>query len=210
MDQEVLATIIFAVSFIVFLTHWIGKQSVRKYIREFKDIDSAMAHKKKELEALNTEYSQLKETYEKTDQETKELQSLKGKADALQQQSDQCARQITDYSSEIETLEYRRKEARLETGLVTKKLDLYSRLNDLADHGHYEMPSFMFETSERYTEELKQVRAEQKEMIRDKLAVTYPETTIMFSDARQNKKILDGQVRLMLAAFNIKCDLTYG
>ncbi|MCG8466454.1 MAG: hypothetical protein MI750_16625, partial [Xanthomonadales bacterium] len=104
MDQEVLVTIIFAVSFIVFLTYWIGKQSVRKYIREFKDIDSAMVHKKKELEALNTEYSQLKETYEKTDQETKELQSLKGKADALQQQSDQCARQITNYSSEIEFL----------------------------------------------------------------------------------------------------------
>lgn len=43
-------------------------------------------------------------------------------------------------------------------------------------------------------------------MIKDKNAITYPESTAISDNKAYNKKILDGQVKLMLTAFNIECD----
>jgi hypothetical protein len=47
-------------------------------------------------------------------------------------------------------------------------------------------------------------------MIKDKIAVTYPDTTVISDNKSFNKKILDGQVKLMLIAFNTECDFLIG
>jgi chromosome segregation ATPase len=89
-------------------------------------------------------------------------------------------------------------------------LDLYSRLDEFTSCGHFEIPDYLYETSIRFTEEIKDVREQQKDMIKDKNAITYPATTIISNDKSFNKKILDGQVKLMLTAFNTECDFLIG
>jgi hypothetical protein len=89
-------------------------------------------------------------------------------------------------------------------------IDLYSRVDEFTAHGHFEMPQYLYETSARFAEEIKDVRQQQKDMIKNKDAVTFPETTVISSDKTFNKKILNGQVKLMLTAFNIECDLLIG
>jgi hypothetical protein len=72
------------------------------------------------------------------------------------------------------------------------------------------MPQYLYETSTRYSEEIKDIRQQQKDMIKAKTAVTFPETTVISNDKSLNKKILNGQVKLMLTAFNIECDMLIG
>src|SRR5690606_21565837 len=89
-------------------------------------------------------------------------------------------------------------------------LDLYSRLDEFTSVGHFETPEYLYETSARFSEEIKYVRSQQKDLIRDKNAITYPIPLTIANDKSLNKKILDGQVKLMLTAFNIECDLLIG
>ncbi|WP_206616207.1 DUF4041 domain-containing protein [Aeromonas caviae] len=89
-------------------------------------------------------------------------------------------------------------------------LDLYSRLDEFTSVGHFETPEYLYETSARFSEEIKYVRSQQKDLIRDKNAITYPIALTIANDKSLNKKILDGQVKLMLTAFNIECDLLIG
>ncbi|WP_220732915.1 DUF4041 domain-containing protein, partial [Shewanella morhuae] len=89
-------------------------------------------------------------------------------------------------------------------------LDLYSRLEEFRLNGHFEIPEYLYETSARFIEEIKDVREQQKYMIKAKEAITYPAITIISKDKSFNKKILDGQVRLMLTAFNVECDFLIG
>ncbi len=89
-------------------------------------------------------------------------------------------------------------------------IDLYSRLDEYTAHGHFEMPQYLYETSTRYAEEIKDIRQQQKDMIKDKTAITFPDTTVISNDKSFNKKILNGQVKLMLSAFNIECDMLIG
>jgi hypothetical protein len=89
-------------------------------------------------------------------------------------------------------------------------LDLYSRLDEFTSVGHFETPEYLYETSARFSEEIKYVRSQQKDLIRDKNAITYPITLTIANDKSLNKKILDGQVKLMLTAFNIECDFLIG
>ncbi|WP_235869779.1 DUF4041 domain-containing protein [Veronia nyctiphanis] len=86
------------------------------------------------------------------------------------------------------------------------KLDLYSRVDEYSSCGLFETPDYLYETSERFAEEIKEIRNEQKEMIKQKSAISYPDYTVISSNKAYNKKILDGQVKLMLTAFNIECD----
>lgn len=50
-------------------------------------------------------------------------------------------------------------------------VDLYSRLDEYTGHGHFEIPQYLYETSNRYAEEIKDIRQQQKEMIKDKAAI---------------------------------------
>jgi len=87
------------------------------------------------------------------------------------------------------------------------RIDLYSRLDEYTRVGHFEMPQYLYDTSVRYQSEIKEIREQQKKLIREKKAVTYPEDFMICSEKFLNTRILDGQVALMLSAFNIDCDL---
>lgn len=90
------------------------------------------------------------------------------------------------------------------------ELDLYSRVEDFVAQGFFEVPDYLYETSARFAEEIKATRQNQKDMIGLKQAVIYPESVLLSGNKALDKKILLGQVKLMLKSFNIECDALIG
>jgi hypothetical protein len=81
------------------------------------------------------------------------------------------------------------------------RLDLYSRIAEYCQAGHFEEPGYLWQTSERYAAEIKLLRETQRFLIKSRQAITYPASVPV------DKKILDGQAALMISAFNVECDL---
>ncbi|WP_199524873.1 DUF4041 domain-containing protein [Pseudoalteromonas sp. bablab_jr011] len=201
----------------VLLTYVVAKRSADKKVGQYKSIDEALTKVKVEHETLKKANESLQKTTEiakqalsKINAETADLQALKGQDDSLkvsileQQQSlDAAQNALNELSANIEKSEQDLNE-------LMGGIDLYSRLDEYTAHGHFEMPQYLYETSTRYSEEIKDIRQQQKDMIKAKTAVTFPKTTVISNDKSLNKKILNGQVKLMLTAFNIECDMLIG
>ena len=201
----------------VLLTYVVAKRSADKKVGQYKSIDEALKKAKEEHETLKKANESLQQTNEiakqalsKINAETADLQALKGQDDSLkvsileQQQSlDAAQNALNELSANIEKSEQDLNE-------LMGGIDLYSRLDEYTAHGHFEMPQYLYETSTRYSEEIKDIRQQQKDMIKAKTAVTFPKTTVISNDKSLNKKILNGQVKLMLTAFNIECDMLIG
>ncbi|KLN63974.1 MULTISPECIES: DUF4041 domain-containing protein [Vibrio] len=201
----------------VLLTYIVTKRSADKKVGQYKSIDEALTKAKEEHETLKKANESLQQTTEiakqalsKINAETADLQALKGQDDSLkvsileQQQSlDAAQNSLNELNANIEKGE-------LDLNEIMGGIDLYSRLDEYAAHGHFEMPQYLYETSTRYSEEIKDIRQQQKDMIKAKTAVTFPETTVISNDKSLNKKILNGQIKLMLTAFNIECDMLIG
>ena len=201
----------------VLLTYIVTKRSADKKVGQYKSIDEALKKAKEEHETLKKANESLQQTNEiakqalsKINAETADLQALKGQDDSLkvsileQQQSlDAAQNTLNELNATIEKSEQDLNE-------LMGGIDLYSRLDEYTAHGHFEMPQYLYETSTRYSEEIKDIRQQQKDMIKAKSAVTFPETTVISNDKSLNKKILNGQVKLMLTAFNIECDMLIG
>lgn len=201
----------------VLLTYIVTKRSADKKVGQYKSIDEALKKAKEEHETLKKANESLQQTNEiakqalsKINAETADLQALKGQDDSLkvsileQQQSlDAAQNTLNELNANIEKSEQDLNE-------LMGGIDLYSRLDEYTAHGHFEMPQYLYETSTRYSEEIKDIRQQQKDMIKAKTAVTFPETTVISNDKSLNKKILNGQVKLMQTAFNIECDMLIG
>lgn len=202
---------------VVLLTYIVTKRSADKKVGQYKSIDEALTKAKEEHETLKKANESLQQATEiakqalsKINAETADLQALKGQDDSLkisileQQQSlDAAQNTLNELHANIEKGE-------LDLNELMGGIDLYSRLDEYTAHGHFEMPQYLYETSTRYSEEIKDIRQQQKDMIKAKTAVTFPETTVISNDKSLNKKILNGQVKLMLTAFNIECDMLIG
>lgn len=202
---------------VVLLTYIVTKRSADKKVGQYKSIDEALTKAKEEHERLKKANESLQQATEiakqalsKINAETADLQALKGQDDSFkisileQQQSlDAAQNTLNELHANIEKGE-------LDLNELMGGIDLYSRLDEYTAHGHFEMPQYLYETSTRYSEEIKDIRQQQKDMIKAKTAVTFPETTVISNDKSLNKKILNGQVKLMLTAFNIECDMLIG
>jgi hypothetical protein len=153
-------------------------------------------------ETLNKEKSLLVKTIE----ETKELQELKNHADKISQQLEINTHQLKLGNAEYKKLNKEAKIKKQELHQLMSKIDLYIRLDDFLEYGFFEEPEYLYETSLRFAEEIKRIRGKQKELIKNKAAVTYPASTLISDNKTYNNQILGGQVKLMLTAFNIECD----
>jgi hypothetical protein len=115
--------------------------------------------------------------------------------------------------SEIETLEseenYLREKILTSNdslNSIKNQLSIFLPIFDLANVGFFEEPEYLFETSDRYKIEIQMVREFQKEMIKNNEAVNVPNSLAMTDNKAYTKKILTGQSKLMLKAFNLECD----
>ena len=76
---------------------------------------------------------------------------------------------------------------------------------DISEFGIYE-PHFDYETSEIFKEKIKEVREEQKLIIKDKYAVLGGEGWTVNNSIQKGRTMINRQKKLMLRAFNGECD----
>ncbi|WP_072054618.1 DUF4041 domain-containing protein [Aliivibrio fischeri] len=201
----------------VVLTYILTKRSANKKIEQYKSLDEALTKTKEEYDSVCISRKTIiaaneaaKQELVKINEETAELQVLKGQDNALKI-SIKEQQQILDSTKEkLEELNSSIDKGELDLEELMGDIDLYSRLDEYTSHGHFEMPQYLYETSTRFVEEIKDIRQQQKDMIKDKTAITFPESTVISKDKSFNNKILNGQVKLMLTAFNIECDMLIG
>jgi hypothetical protein len=112
-----------------------------------------------------------------------------------------------EMNAQLVDTEHKVERAKKQLNSLIGQLDLYSRLDGYTRVGHFEMPNYLYDTTVRYQSEIKEVRERQRKLIREKSAVTYPSDLMLCMSKSMDKKVLDGQVQLMLSAFNVECDL---
>lgn len=168
-----------------------------------EEIDKATAYLKKISPLIHKD----KKEYQQFNEETSKLQNLQKNASQLVKDVRMASEQLGKTSSQIQL---KRQELKKETDNLNKmmsRIDLYSQLDEYVAYGHFEEPDYLYETSARFTEEIKRIREKQKELLKTKNAITYPDSLTISVDPKEDKKILTGQINLMLTAFNINCDL---
>ncbi|MUK70042.1 DUF4041 domain-containing protein [Aliivibrio fischeri] len=201
----------------VVLTYILTKRSANKKIEQYKSLDEALTKTKEEYDSVCISRKTIiaaneaaKQELVKINEETAELQVLKGQDDALKISIKEQQLILDSIKDKLEELNSSIDKGELDLEELMGDIDLYSRLDEYTSHGHFEMPQYLYETSTRFVEEIKYIRQQQKDMIKDKTAITFPESTVISKDKSFNNKILNGQVKLMLTAFNIECDMLIG
>jgi hypothetical protein len=190
----------------IIMTFLITSSVANRKIKNHKSLNEAVASKTKDLENANNELNTSKFNLEQISAETQELQELKKNADSIKE----------NLNSDILSLEEVRKELSNSTENLANeneklfslmsKIDVYSRIDEFVDVGHYEMPAYLYETSARFAEEIKRSREQQKILIKNKEAITCDSIISFGGNSSTGKKILDGHIKLILAAFNIESD----
>lgn len=173
----------------------------QKRTQSLAQLTTTQAELSKALEELRVTTHRCSHVVE-LDSSRDELESqLQKLTDALAQQQRQFAAQRDSNQTYLDNMTGRIEQTSCQLHELMGRLDLYSRIADYCQAGHFEEPVYLWQTSERYAAEIKLLRDKQRELIKSGQAIAYPET------APASKKILDGQTALMLSAFNVECDL---
>lgn len=149
----------------------------------------------KQFEKIKFDISEAKVSFESINSKTMQLQQLEKDAELLK---------VKEKNLQASVKSLNEQQARLDE--ILSKIDLYTRVDEFTSVGHFETPDYLYETSKRYADEIKDIREKQKSLISSKKAVSYPDEVSLCKDSSLNKKILDGQINLLLNTFNIECD----
>ena len=163
-----------------------------------------------EITELEKTLENKKEEYNSLDNETKSLQELKENSENISNELKNKQHQLADVLNKIDSVKDKEKEADEAIHVIRSKMDLYSRLDDFVDYGIYEMPEYLYETSERYAIEIKKVREQQKQLIKDQNVIVLEYEKEYKINLSLIKKLLDSQKKLVIRTFNIECDFLIG
>lgn len=201
----------------ILLTYILTKRSLSKKIDQYTSLDEALIKVEENISIADKNYKDIQlsvktaeDKLESINIQTKDLQILQGQDNSLKFSIQKAQTDIKNSESKLENLNESIEKYLIDLDELMGSIDLYSRIHEYTTHGHFETPEYLYDTSVRYASEIKDVRLRQKEMIKNKTAITCPEKTIFSGDKNLIKKVIDGQVRLMLSSFNIECDLIIG
>lgn len=208
--NEGLIVLLFILLAIIFTTYIVTKKVCDRKVKQYKSLDEALINAKSKLDELQAEKDEKLKQLSDIKSETLYLQQLKEKETELRAS-------VSKSESSLNKLESKRAETTIEVKKTESllhelmgDLDLYSRIDDYTSVGLFETPNYLYETSARFAEEIKDVRQQQKDMIKNKIAITFPKFITISNDNAFNKRVLEGQSKLMLSAFNIECDYLIG
>jgi hypothetical protein len=172
--------------------------------KHWDDLAAAIANLSKEKQAIAARVTHLLSLEARESTLRAELESLETSIQNAQSKSRNACNEL---DVQLVATERKVEFAKKQLNSLMGQIDLYSRVDDYTRVGHFEMPNYLYDTSVRYQSEIKEVRERQRKLIREKAAVTYPGDLMLCTSKSMDKKILDGQVQLMLSAFNVECDL---
>lgn len=164
-------------------------------MHEYKTTSSLHQTLSAQFEKLMQDVSAAKTNLQATNDRTTHLQCLEKNVGVLKTQK-------VSLNLSVNSLKMQQKELTK----VMSRVDLYSRLDEFTSVGHFETPDYLYETSKRYADEIKDIRERQKQLIQSNQAIEYPFDFTICKDPSLSRKILDGQINLLLNTFNIECD----
>lgn len=194
----------------VVVTYLLTRRAADKQLKDYDTLQLALSATKNDLSQADADLTKSREIYAKIFQDTTELRDLKKNADSVALKLREDTERLESIEHNIQSTSSELEIKAQELNELMSRLDLYTRLDEFVSYGHFEVPEYLHETSARFTEEIKRVRDKQRELIKEHNAITYPVPTSLAIDSTQDKRILDGQVKLMLSAFNIESDFLIG
>jgi predicted RNase H-like nuclease (RuvC/YqgF family) len=206
MDNILIIYIGIAFLISIAVTYLITNIFSNKKIEDYKSLSQAVTVKTKELETVIEKLNVSKYNFEQINLDTQRLQDLKKNADSIKQNLNNDTSSLEELRNELSSASETLKQENKKLYALMSKIDLYSRINEFVDVGHYETPTYLYQTSARFVVEIKRLRDLQKELIQNQEAITCEATISFGDDATAGKRILDGQVKLILTAFNIESD----
>jgi predicted RNase H-like nuclease (RuvC/YqgF family) len=193
-------TVVFIVlTIFLFVQLKFKKREGKTLKEECSYLAESIAHQKKEFEDRSTELERRKA-------ELTHLLELEQNESKLRNQLEVVTLELEQANEKITSL--KEEAAEISDNIVSMKEDIsiYQPVHDLMSVGFFEEPEYLFETSERFKEEIKIIRDQQKAMIKEGNAISIPEGIALTSNSAYAKKVLSGQSQLMLKAFNVECD----
>lgn len=157
---------------------------------------------KSELEALKKEYDNIQSLMTPEMREAnniqKEIERLQSQRDAITSELDQLSAEISSRQKQSadlgQTIEEKKKQiVCLDDEIVVQEFGLYT-------------PRFDFASALDYKEALADVRAQEKNLIKDKHAVSGATDWTVNGDTKKGKKMVTDTQKLLLRAFNSECD----
>ncbi|WP_163833298.1 DUF4041 domain-containing protein [Spartinivicinus ruber] len=203
MEYQPLIWLIILFIITILITDYLARRKASKQLYEFRSLSKAVKHMNEELTNKNTKLETLKQEFKKINNETLELQELKKNSEKIKQQLLEVSHNLSEKKSILSSVG-----SKLHNFMSS--IDLYSRVEEFIDAGFFEEPEYLYETSDRYSEQIRRVREQQKELIKNKKVIFYPDHVKISLLQGIDKKIFDGQIKLMLRAFNIECDFLIG
>jgi hypothetical protein len=196
------------------LVHQHGRAAAQKSEAELElnAANGLLSSLHRKAEALAVQYKEKQDELRQIEERCHHVVSMESKANCLRQELEAQARKVASVQldstlriqesmAELARVSSELQEERAKLDLLMGKIDLYSRIDEYIKLGHYEVPDYLYHTTGRYELEIKIARDRQREMIRLNKAITYP------GNLDLPKRLMDGQVSLMLSAFNLECDL---
>ena len=185
-------------------------QSVSTQKEELSSITIALDEANKKLSKETQKLNESSRELFAIEQRTQHVLNLEQNVSLLENRKNEISLKINKLENELKVKNTDISNATNEMSGLMQRIDLYSRLDEFTSVGHFESPEYLYNTSQRYAEEIKVVRESQKKLINEKMAVTYPEDFLLCIDQSLNKRVVDGQIKLILNAFNIECDRLIG
>lgn len=117
----------------------------------------------------------------------------------------ECAEKTASALQDLENLQKDYMGKREVYDRLKREVAIFDEKLAFAEMGVYE-PHFDFEDSESFKEEIRDVREEQKDMVRDKEAVTCKIEWRLEGSVSKGRTMINRIIRLTLRAFNNECD----
>ncbi len=182
--------------------------NANKDLLKLKDEYKSLQQKNK-LDKIEQEkiLSQYKKDLEIKKSELQSLIQLERESETLNKSVNKLKNELEKYENNILEIKNTKNELTNEINDIKKDIQLYSQVHNLIAVGFFEEPMYLFETSQRFKEEILLIRQEQKELIKTGQAITIPEEIAFIDKLGDAKKAIKGQSKIMLKAFNIETDL---
>ncbi len=160
-------------------------------------------------EAIDLQKNEYKKLNEKLDQlrsEMNHLLELESNETEMRKKLEEARLILNETNDKIGLLAEQESELTDNITSIKEDISIYQPVHGLMNVGFFEEPEYLFETSERFKEEIKIIREQQKILITEGKAIVIPNSIALTSNTSYVKRVLGGQSKLMLKAFNVECD----
>lgn len=183
----------------LFVVLKIKRKDGRTLDAENNALTKAIDLQKKEYKKLNEKLGQLKS-------EMNHLLELESNETELRKQLEEARLKLNETNDKIGSLAKQESELSDNITSIKEDISIYQPVHGLMNVGFFEEPEYLYDTSERFKEEIKIIREQQKILITEGKAIVIPNSIALTSNTSYVKRVLGGQSKLMFKAFNVECD----